>query len=115
MINILYERSLVDKVFVSSHSSAKQQFLKRDLKNEDDLLPALNDVHGNTIDFLQYLEENNKICVIAIDYICWFNNQERIGIYRKENSSITVESDDSCEHITRIYHNFCSASKQRRK
>ncbi|CAO3699217.1 unnamed protein product [Rhizopus stolonifer] len=41
MINILYERSLVDKVFVSSRSSAKQQFLKRDLKNEDDLLSAL--------------------------------------------------------------------------
>lgn len=68
MINILYKRSLVDKVFVSSRSSTKQPFLKRDFEDEDDILSKLNDVHGNTKDFLEFLENNTKICVIAIDY-----------------------------------------------
>lgn len=64
MVNILYKRSLVDKVFVST----KQEFLKRDFEDEDEILSKLNDVHGNTIDFLEFLENNTKICVIAIDY-----------------------------------------------
>lgn len=68
MIDILYKRSLVDKVFVSSRSSTKQPFLKRDFEDEDDILSKLNDVHGNTKDFLEFLENNTRICVIAIDY-----------------------------------------------
>ncbi|KAG1061808.1 hypothetical protein G6F41_011968 [Rhizopus arrhizus] len=68
MINILYKRSLVNKVFVSPRSSTKQPFLKRDFEDEDDILSKLNDVHGNTKDFLEFLENNTKICVIAIDY-----------------------------------------------
>lgn len=68
MINILYKRSLVAKVFVSPRSSTKQPFLKRDFEDEDDILSKLNDVHGNTKDFLEFLENNTRICVIAIDY-----------------------------------------------
>ncbi|CAO3664011.1 unnamed protein product [Rhizopus stolonifer] len=88
MINVLYERSLVDKVFVSSRSSAKQQFLKRDLKNEDDLLSALNDVHGNTVDFLQFLKENNKICVVAIDYAGLTTNMTDLKNLLRDNASL---------------------------
>lgn len=68
MVNVLYNRSLVDKVFVSCRRSAKQQFVKRDLKNEDDLLLALNDIHGNIVDLLNFIKDNNKICIVAIDY-----------------------------------------------
>lgn len=68
MVNIIYKRSLVYKVCVSPRSSTKQQFLKRDFEDEDDILSKLNDVHGDTIDFLKFLENNTKICVIAIDY-----------------------------------------------
>ncbi|KAG1090271.1 hypothetical protein G6F42_019743 [Rhizopus arrhizus] len=73
MINILYKRSLVDKVFVSPQSSAKQQFAKRDL-SDDDVLPQLEDVHGSTKDFLKYLKSNDKICVVAIDYAGFTTN-----------------------------------------
>ncbi|RCI03559.1 hypothetical protein CU098_011910, partial [Rhizopus stolonifer] len=68
MVNILYKRSLVDKVFVLLRSSTKRQFLKRDFEDEDAILTKLNAIHGNTIDFLEFLESNTKIYVIAIDY-----------------------------------------------
>lgn len=73
MINILYKRSLVDKVFVSPQSSAKQQFVKRDL-SDDDVLPQLEDVHDSTKDFLKYLKNSGKICVVAIDYAGFTTN-----------------------------------------
>ncbi|KAG2228775.1 hypothetical protein INT48_001714 [Thamnidium elegans] len=66
----------------------RQQFLKRDLKNEDDLLSSLDDVHGNTVDFLQFLKENNKICVIAIDYAGLTTNMTDLKNLLKENASL---------------------------
>lgn len=82
MINILYKRSLVDKVFVSPQSPAKQQFAKRDL-SDDDVLPQLEDVHGSTKDFLKYLKNNDKICVVAIDYAGFTTNMSDLrGLLR---------------------------------
>ncbi|KAI8982322.1 hypothetical protein BDF20DRAFT_866255 [Mycotypha africana] len=69
MVDILYKRSLVDKVFVSPVSLAKQQFAKRDLEDEkNEIMSKLNNTHGCTIDFLKFLEKNTKVCVISIDY-----------------------------------------------
>jgi hypothetical protein len=47
MINILYERSLTQKVFVSPSSSVKQALSKRDLADQD-ILSSLDQIHGNT-------------------------------------------------------------------
>lgn len=47
MVDILFKRSLVDKVFVSPCSSAKQAFPKRDLADNGILL-ELEHVDGNT-------------------------------------------------------------------
>ena len=41
MIDVLYKRSLVDKVFVSPLSSAKQIFLKRDVKGANNTIKEL--------------------------------------------------------------------------
>lgn len=68
MVNILYSRSLVDKVFVSPCSSTKQQFMERDSSDNDQILSQLNNIHGNTVDFLNFLKNNSKICVVAIEY-----------------------------------------------
>lgn len=46
----------------------KQQFLNRDSEDKDEILSKLNNIHGNTIDFLEFLGNNAKVCVIAIDY-----------------------------------------------
>lgn len=48
MVDILRQRSLVDKVFVSPYSHVKQGFYKRDLNDQDTLLSELDQVNGNT-------------------------------------------------------------------
>ena len=48
MVNMLRQRSLVDKVFVSPYSNVKQGFYKRDLNDQDTLLSELDQVNGNT-------------------------------------------------------------------
>lgn len=68
MIDILHKRSQVDKVFVSPLSTAKQIFLKRDVKDVNQILSQLKNTHGSTVDFLEFLNNNPKICVISIDY-----------------------------------------------
>lgn len=68
MVDILYKRSLVDKVFVSPLSSTKQQFRKHDLGDKNEILSKLNNIHGCTIEFLEFLRNNAKICVIAVNY-----------------------------------------------
>lgn len=68
MVNVLYNRPLVDKVFVSPCSSIKQHLTKRDLSNNNQISSQLNNIHGNIVDFLHSLKNNNKICVVAIDY-----------------------------------------------
>lgn len=95
MINILYQRSLVQKVFVSPSSSVKQALSKRDLFDQD-ILSSLDQIHGNTqgekkkriellvksrkintlfIDFLTYVKEKKtKICIVAIDYAGFTTN-----------------------------------------
>lgn len=93
MINILYQRSLVQKAFVSPSSSVKQALSKRDLFDQD-ILSSLDQIHGNTqgekrigllvksrkintffIDFLTYVKEKKtKICVVAIDYAGFTTN-----------------------------------------
>lgn len=75
MIDILYKRSLMDKVFVSPLSTAKQIFSKRDVKDVNQILSQLNNTHGSTIDFLEFLNSNPKICVISIDYVGFTTNQ----------------------------------------
>lgn len=74
MIDILYKRSLVDKVFVSPLSSVKQMFSKRDLKDADQILSQLKNTHGSTVDFLEFLNNNSKICVVSIDYAGFTTN-----------------------------------------
>jgi hypothetical protein len=48
MVNILRQRSLVEKVFVSPYSNVKQCFYQRDLNDQDTLLSELDEVNGNT-------------------------------------------------------------------
>jgi hypothetical protein len=93
MVDLLYKRSLVDRVFVSPCSSAKQAFQKRDLADSD-ILSELDHVEGNTqgkknnkkirqilkikhvflIDFLSFIKNNENICVVAIDYAGFTTN-----------------------------------------
>ncbi|KAI9267235.1 hypothetical protein EDC94DRAFT_602700 [Helicostylum pulchrum] len=48
MVNNHYERSLVNKVFVSSCSNASFPFSERDVSNECEVLNQLTSVHGDT-------------------------------------------------------------------
>lgn len=47
MVNILRQRSHVEKVFVSPYSNVKESFYKRDF-NDQDILSELDQVDGNT-------------------------------------------------------------------
>ncbi|KAI8876385.1 hypothetical protein K501DRAFT_338113, partial [Backusella circina FSU 941] len=67
MANILRQRSLVEEVFVSPYSSVKESFYKRDF-NDQDILSELDQANGNTQDFLTFIQENDKVCVVALDY-----------------------------------------------
>ncbi|KAG2197273.1 hypothetical protein INT47_010979 [Mucor saturninus] len=73
MVYILRQRSLVEKVFVSPSSSVKESFYKRDFKDQD-ILSELDEVNGNTQDFLTFIQENDKVCVVALDYAGFTTN-----------------------------------------
>ncbi|KAI7900806.1 uncharacterized protein BX663DRAFT_574324, partial [Cokeromyces recurvatus] len=70
MIDILYKKSLVGKVL----STAKQMFPKRDVRDVNQILSQLNNAHGSTVDFLEFLNNSPKICVISIDYAGFTTN-----------------------------------------
>ncbi|KAI9032525.1 hypothetical protein CLU79DRAFT_859181 [Phycomyces nitens] len=88
MINVLYQRSLVDKVFVSPCNSAKQALDKRDLTDVE-VLSSLNIIHGNSQDFLSHIKKNKtKICVVAIDYAGFATNMQGLKNLIRENNNI---------------------------
>ncbi|KAI8636626.1 hypothetical protein BD408DRAFT_486790 [Parasitella parasitica] len=55
MVDIIRQRSLVEKVYVSTHSNAKEGFHKRDLDDQNTLIAELDQVDGGTQDFLAYI------------------------------------------------------------
>ncbi|KAI9270833.1 hypothetical protein BY458DRAFT_509901 [Sporodiniella umbellata] len=74
MVDVLHKRSLVDKVFVSPFSNAKQPFSKRDEKDVKEILSQLTNIDGRTEDFLKFLNQNSKICVVSVDYAGFTTN-----------------------------------------
>lgn len=48
MVDILRQRSLVEKVYVSTHSNAKEVFHKRDLDDQNTLIAEFDQVDGDT-------------------------------------------------------------------
>ncbi|KAI8637833.1 hypothetical protein BD408DRAFT_353052, partial [Parasitella parasitica] len=68
-----------------------QQFRKCDLENKD---VKLNSVHGNTTDLLKFLDNNIKICVIAIDYAGLTTNMTDLKKLSRDNSSLQKISID---------------------
>lgn len=48
MVDNLYERSLVDRVFVSPCSKVSSPLSARDLTEQDEILGQLKNIHGNT-------------------------------------------------------------------
>lgn len=48
MVDNHYQRSLVDKVFVSPCSNASSPFSERDLSDQYEVFSQLKNVHGNT-------------------------------------------------------------------
>ncbi|KAG0756018.1 hypothetical protein G6F16_003063 [Rhizopus arrhizus] len=56
MVDNHYQRSLVDKVFVSPCSNASSPFSERDLSDQFEVFNQLKNVHGNTKDMLNYVE-----------------------------------------------------------
>ncbi|CAO3678643.1 hypothetical protein CU097_011871 [Rhizopus azygosporus] len=68
--------------------SAKQALSKRDLSDQD-ILSSLDQIHGNTQDFLAYVKEKKtKICVVAIDYAGFTTNISDLKNLLKEHSNI---------------------------
>ncbi|KAI9356064.1 hypothetical protein BD770DRAFT_420412 [Pilaira anomala] len=54
-------------VDILRQSSVKESFYKRDF-NDQNILSELDKVNGNTQDFLTFIQENDKVCVVALDY-----------------------------------------------
>ncbi|EIE90612.1 hypothetical protein RO3G_15323 [Rhizopus delemar RA 99-880] len=78
MVNILRQRSLVDKVFVSPYSNVKQ-----DLNDKDTLLSELDQVNGDTEAFIQ---NNDKVCVVALDYAGFTTNMSDLKSILRQRS-----------------------------
>ncbi|ORE12282.1 hypothetical protein BCV71DRAFT_240267, partial [Rhizopus microsporus] len=55
-------------------SNVKQGFHKRDLNDTDTLLSELSEVNGNIQDFLTFIQDNDKVCVVALDYTGFTTN-----------------------------------------
>ncbi|KAG1135078.1 hypothetical protein G6F38_013070 [Rhizopus arrhizus] len=67
MTRRLKERSLVDKVFVSLRANANDLMVERDSTKDEDLLKQLN-VDGDAQDLHNYINQNEKICLIILGY-----------------------------------------------
>ncbi|KAI8080850.1 uncharacterized protein B0P05DRAFT_468923, partial [Gilbertella persicaria] len=68
MVDNHYQRSLVDKVFVSPCSNASSLFSERDLSDQYEVFDQLKSVYGSTKDMLNYIANNDDICIVSFDF-----------------------------------------------
>ncbi|KAG1167377.1 hypothetical protein G6F36_012568 [Rhizopus arrhizus] len=68
MVDNHYQRSLVDKVFVSPCSNASSPFSERDLSDQCEVFSHLKSVHGDTQDMLKYISNDDNICIVSFDF-----------------------------------------------
>lgn len=88
MVDNHYQRSLVDKVFVSPCSNASSPFSERDLSDQFEVFNQLKNVHGNTKDMLNYVENNDNICLISLDFAGLSTNMADLKEFVRNNKSI---------------------------
>ncbi|KAI7896656.1 uncharacterized protein EV154DRAFT_535614 [Mucor mucedo] len=87
MSNCLKDRSLVDRVFVSYSSNAGDRIHVRD-KNQDKKLE-----NGNTKDMLTYLKNNEKVCLVVIDFAGLSTNTDDL------QQSVSISDHESLQKI----------------
>ncbi|KAG0752828.1 hypothetical protein G6F26_012933 [Rhizopus arrhizus] len=69
MVDRLYERSLVDEVFVSPCSKASDPMKARDSKVNQATLNKISRVRGTTKDMIEFIKKSDKkVCLVAIDF-----------------------------------------------
>ncbi|KAI9267285.1 hypothetical protein EDC94DRAFT_633993 [Helicostylum pulchrum] len=67
MVDSHYQRSLVDKVFMSPCSNASSPFSERDLSDQCEVFSQLKSLHGDTQVMLNYIANNDNICIVSFD------------------------------------------------
>lgn len=68
MVENLRGRSLAEYVFVSPMENAIIPLHARDKKCNMDILKRIKDIHGNSRDLLSFITNNEKICLVTLDY-----------------------------------------------
>ncbi|KAI8977587.1 hypothetical protein BDF20DRAFT_821279 [Mycotypha africana] len=75
MVQCLVERSMCDKIFVSSSCLASDSLASRDIDNENDVLADLTRVDGNTQSMISYISASEQdICLVAVDFVGLLTN-----------------------------------------
>ncbi|EPB88414.1 hypothetical protein HMPREF1544_04765 [Mucor circinelloides 1006PhL] len=68
MVDNHYQRSLVNKVFVSSCSNASSPFSERDLSDQYELLCNFVSNQLISLDMLDYVANSGNICIVSFDF-----------------------------------------------
>ncbi|KAL0144890.1 hypothetical protein V8B55DRAFT_1407661 [Mucor lusitanicus] len=108
MIRRLRERSLVDKVFVSPRTNANDLMVDRDLVKNEELSRQLNTC-GDAQDLLNYVSQNEKICLVILGYAGLSTNCKDLEVFLRNSKNIrkivvdhlpfdnTIRIHDCCE------------------
>ncbi|KAG2201034.1 hypothetical protein INT47_006578 [Mucor saturninus] len=88
MIDKLFERLLVDKIYVSPMSHAGESFSSRDVKYDKTVLRKLNKAEGTTQDLLSYVNIAKKICLVGVDFGGITTNCDDLRNLLSQNKSI---------------------------
>ncbi|CAO3588449.1 unnamed protein product [Absidia cylindrospora] len=69
MVCCLRERSLCDKVFVSSSCYASDSLVSRDVNRKTNVLSTSTSVDGNIQDMISYIStEEQNLCLVTLDF-----------------------------------------------
>ncbi|ORX42678.1 hypothetical protein DM01DRAFT_1330024 [Hesseltinella vesiculosa] len=89
MVGRLQERSLVDKVFISSFCKADDKIAERDLEiGCDKTRKFISEIDGTMQDLISYLATTKKVCLVVIDFAGLSTNVEDLFCFIRNNGNI---------------------------
>ncbi|ORE00709.1 hypothetical protein BCV72DRAFT_107437 [Rhizopus microsporus var. microsporus] len=89
MVDRLYERSLVQTVFVSPCCKASDSMEARDSNVNQKILKSISRVQGTTNDMIEYLKKyDKKVCLVVIDFAGLSTNCRDLHNFIKEHENL---------------------------
>ncbi|ORY99652.1 hypothetical protein BCR42DRAFT_339263 [Absidia repens] len=104
MVKCLQERSLCDKIFVSSYSVADEPLTSRDMNESNDLSNGLECVFGNTQAMISYIRSSEKnVCLVAIDFSGLSTNTSDLITFIENHENLKTIITDTLPYKHKVH------------